>query len=231
VREHAPHLLSSDRRQTAVAWTRESTLTAEETAREVASEPTQAIPHMRGAQRHAETFARPREAPHVVLEAAREHRRAIFVVAVLTNYLWELAQAPLYVSMESFRAVWWHCFVASLGDGLLVVGIVVAGRVALRRHTWFVHPGVAGYGVMVAAGLIIGVTVEWVAVYRSKRWIYTAWMPRIPGSRSGWGLSCKCACSHRSSFTSWRGGVAERHRPDNAGLGPMGQPRGKTRSE
>ena len=110
---------------------------------------------------------------------------AIFVVAVLTNYLWELAQAPLYVSMESFRAVWWHCFVASVGDGLLVLGIFVAGRVALRRHTWFVHPGVAGYGVMVAAGLIIGVTVEWVAVYRSKRWIYTAWMPRIPGLAVG----------------------------------------------
>ena len=48
---------------------------------------------------------------------------AIFVVAVLGNYPWELAQAPLYVGMESFRAVWWHCFVASLGDGLLVLGI------------------------------------------------------------------------------------------------------------
>ena len=28
----------------------------------------------------------------------------LFVVAVLANYLWELAQAPLYVGMESFRA-------------------------------------------------------------------------------------------------------------------------------
>jgi len=51
----------------------------------------------------------------------------LFVVAVLANYLWELAQAPLYVGMESFRAVWWHCFVASLGDGLLVLGIFVTG--------------------------------------------------------------------------------------------------------
>src|SRR5438445_524792 len=46
---------------------------------------------------------------------------AIFVVAVLGNYPWELAQAPLYAGMESFRTVAWHCFVASLGDGLLVL--------------------------------------------------------------------------------------------------------------
>ena len=109
----------------------------------------------------------------------------IFVVAVLANYLWELAQAPLYFGMESFRAVWWHCFVASLGDGLLVLGIFATGWVILRRHTWFVHPGVAGYGVMVAAGLVIGVTVEWVAVHIFARWMYTAWMPRVPGLAVG----------------------------------------------
>ena len=110
---------------------------------------------------------------------------AIFGVAVLVNSPWELAQAPLYVGLEHVRMVLWHCFVASLGDGLLVLGIFVAGRVALRRHTWFVHPGVAGYGVMVAAGLVIGVTVEWVAVYIFARWMYTAWMPRVPGLAVG----------------------------------------------
>ena len=86
---------------------------------------------------------------------------AIFVVAVLGNYPWELAQAPLYVGMESFRAVWWHCFVASLGDGLLVLGIFAIGWLLLRRHTWFVHPGIQGYGAMVTTGLVIGITIEW----------------------------------------------------------------------
>src|SRR2546428_6841361 len=74
---------------------------------------------------------------------------AIFVVAVLGNYPWELAQAPLYAVMESFRTVAWHCFVASLGDGLLVLSIFAAGWVALRRHTWFMHPGVQGYRALV----------------------------------------------------------------------------------
>ena len=109
----------------------------------------------------------------------------LFVVAVFTNYLWELAQAPLYVGMEGFRAVAWHCFIASLGDGLLVLGIFVTGWIVLRRHRWFTHPGVAGYGVMVGTGLVMGVTVEWVAVHILVRWMYTAWMPRVPGLAVG----------------------------------------------
>ncbi len=110
---------------------------------------------------------------------------AIFVVAVLGNYPWELAQAPLYVGMERFRAVWWHCFVASLGDGLLVLGIFAMGWLFLRQQRWFMHPGRLGYEVMLTTGLVIGITVEWVAVHRLGRWMYTAWMPRIPGLAVG----------------------------------------------
>ena len=106
---------------------------------------------------------------------------AIFVMAVLGNYPWELAQAPLYVGMASLRATWWHCFVASLSDGLLVLGIFAIGWLVLRRHTWFVDPGAQGYAVMVMAGLVIGVTIEWVAVHLLGRWMYTARMPLVPG--------------------------------------------------
>jgi hypothetical protein len=43
----------------------------------------------------------------------------VFIVAVAVNYLWELAQAPLYIGMEIYNsAVFWHCFVASLGMDL-----------------------------------------------------------------------------------------------------------------
>jgi hypothetical protein len=105
----------------------------------------------------------------------------VFVVAVLFNYPWELAQAPLYVGMNSFRATWWHCFRASLGDGLLVFIIFAAGWAVLWRRDWFVHPGVRGYLVMLAIGLTIGVSVEWGAVHLLGRWAYTAQMPLLPG--------------------------------------------------
>ncbi|MGH7966973.1 MAG: hypothetical protein ACRERD_34985 [Candidatus Binatia bacterium] len=105
----------------------------------------------------------------------------IFAVAVLFNYPWELAQAPLYVGMNSFSTTWWHCFVASVGDGVLVLLILVVGWVVLRRRDWFVHPGVRAYAVMLVTGLVIGVSVEWAAVHVAERWAYTARMPLVPG--------------------------------------------------
>jgi hypothetical protein len=105
---------------------------------------------------------------------------AVFVVAVLVNYPWELAQSPLYVGMGSLRQMWWHCFRASLGDGLLVLLIFATGWLVLRRWYWFVHPGAHGYFLMLVTGLVIGVIVEWTAVHVAERWAYTAEMPRVP---------------------------------------------------
>jgi hypothetical protein len=105
----------------------------------------------------------------------------LFVVAVLFNYAWELAQSPLYLGMENFRAMWWHCFVASVGDGFLVLLIFATGWAVLRRQTWFVQPGMRGYFLMLVMGLVIGVSVEWAAVHVAGRWAYTAQMPLVPG--------------------------------------------------
>lgn len=107
---------------------------------------------------------------------------SIFVVAVLLNYPWELAQAPLYVGMEDYNAeVLLHCFVASLGDGIMVLLIVAAGWITLRQPDWFVRPGISGYVVMIAAGLLLAVVVEWVPVHKFERWAYAERMPTLPG--------------------------------------------------
>jgi hypothetical protein len=104
----------------------------------------------------------------------------VYAVAVAANYPWELAESPLYEGMGDFGAMWWHCFVASLGDGLLVLFILAAGWIAFGRTGWFVSPGVAGYGLMLAVGLVIAVAVEWIAL-RVERWSYAATMPLVPG--------------------------------------------------
>ena len=111
---------------------------------------------------------------------------SVFAVAVLLNYLWELAQAPLYVGLESYNAsVFWHCFVASLGDGVMVLLIVAAGWICFRRWDWFQQPGLAGYVLMLTAGLLLAVSVEWVAVHILARWEYTEKMPTLPRLRIG----------------------------------------------
>ena len=104
----------------------------------------------------------------------------LFVIAVPVNYVWEIVQAPLYIGMESFKLVWWHCGLAAMGDGLLVLLIYAVGWAVLRRRDWFVRPGIAGYAVMLAAGLVISVSFEWLAVFVANRWTYTAQMPLVP---------------------------------------------------
>jgi hypothetical protein len=105
---------------------------------------------------------------------------AIFVAAVIVNYPWELAQTPLYEGMGDFSRMLWHCFVASFGDGLLLLLIFGACWATLRRRDWFVSPGRRGYLVMLAAGLVVGVAVEWAAVHLAGQWAYTPRMPVIP---------------------------------------------------
>lgn len=104
---------------------------------------------------------------------------SVFVLAVAVNYLWEMAQCPLFAE-SSDCGKFWHCFRASLGDGVLVLTILAAGWIALKRSDWFARPGTRGYAVMLAAGLLLGLLVEWVAVHLLGRWEYGPAMPLIP---------------------------------------------------
>jgi len=106
----------------------------------------------------------------------------VFAVAVIVNYLWELAQAPLYAGLESYDTrVFWHCFATSLGDGSMVLLIVAAGWITLKRLDWFERPGIAGYVVMLIAGLLLAVLVEWLGLHVLRRWQYSERMPLLRG--------------------------------------------------
>lgn len=105
----------------------------------------------------------------------------IFIVAVALNYLWEVAQAPLYMGLEDWNSVWWRCFVAAFGDGILVWPIFVVGWLTFRRFDWYVQPNGQALAVMLVAGLAIGIGIEWMAVNMLGRWAYTVDMPLLPG--------------------------------------------------
>ncbi len=110
---------------------------------------------------------------------------AVFAVAVAINYPWELAQSPLYVQPGGAGVRLVHCGVASLGDGVLVLLIVAAGRLVLRRRDWFLRPGIRGYLVMLVTGLLVSVGVEWAALHVLGWWAYAPRMPLVPGLAVG----------------------------------------------
>lgn len=106
----------------------------------------------------------------------------IFIIAVCVNYVWELVQAPLYVGFETYgREMLWHCFVASWGDGIMVLAIFAAGWIGFGRWNWFEGPGIAGYVVMLTSGFLLALLVEWVALHMLGRWQYTEKMPTLFG--------------------------------------------------
>lgn len=109
----------------------------------------------------------------------------LYVAAVAINYAWEVRQTSLFSGMQDGTNIWWHCFVASLGDGVIVWIIYIAGWAILHRTDWFISPGIKGYTVMLGAGLVIAILIEWVALHILNRWAYTPDMPVIPGINIG----------------------------------------------
>ena len=104
----------------------------------------------------------------------------VYTTAVIVNYPWEMTQAVLFAPMGNVLQGAWRCFVASLGDGVLVLGIFAVGWVAFRRAAWADRPGAAGYSLMLATGFVIAVFVERLAL-KQGRWSYEPEMPVIPG--------------------------------------------------
>lgn len=105
---------------------------------------------------------------------------ALFGVAVGINYIWEMAQMPLYQNMP-FDALssWLICFRASLGDGVIVLAIWALGAAVYRRLDWFrpVRPG--SLAILVLSGAAIAVAIE-IHALATDRWAYSDLMPLVP---------------------------------------------------
>jgi hypothetical protein len=109
----------------------------------------------------------------------------LFIAATALNYPWELAQASLYVGMESWTDMKWHCFVASMGDGVLIWTIFAIGWAVFKRVDWYMRLSIHTFTLMLTLGLGIGVSVEWMAVNVLGRWQYTPKMPVFPALNVG----------------------------------------------
>lgn len=108
----------------------------------------------------------------------------VFMVAVPVNYLWELGQSSLYLPPSRFRDMLWHCFVASLGDGVIIGLIYGASAILFRERDWYGRMSLGRWGVLLTSTLVVGTLVEWTGL-RLQRWSYADTMPLVPGLRVG----------------------------------------------
>jgi len=101
----------------------------------------------------------------------------VYIVSVLINFLWEMAQMGLYSGMSYSQPVdWLLCFRASLGDGVMVLVILLAGRLFFGRWSWFGTRPITRVWFTMGLGGIIGLATEMVSL-EMGRWEYTEAMP------------------------------------------------------
>jgi hypothetical protein len=108
----------------------------------------------------------------------------VYASAVILNFPWEMAQAPLYEPMGTLWEATRRCFSASLGDGVMVVLVVLAGKVAFRSITWFVDRSPKRVLFASIAGMALSVLVELWGLH-THRWAYLPAMPLLPATRIG----------------------------------------------
>lgn len=105
----------------------------------------------------------------------------LLAVALPLYFAWEMAQAPFFTGMPAgWVKATLMCAQATLGDGVLVAAVAIAGTLLYRDRRWFVPPSLPRYVVAVVVGVALQIAVEWVMVYRLGRWGYASDQPILP---------------------------------------------------
>ena len=105
------------------------------------------------------------------------------IAAFALNWIWENAQAPLYMGYAGFAREVWMCTVATAGDLVIIAAIWVVVAMAWRDPAWHRRGTPSRTASAAVAGLAIAVAVEYWAL-DTGRWAYET-MPLVPFTRIG----------------------------------------------
>lgn len=104
----------------------------------------------------------------------------LFIYASILNYPWEVAQSTLFSGMGDIKTAWRHCIGSSLGDGLITLIVYAAVCLTFKNLSWSLHMKREKFAFVALLGLLVGASIEWIAVNVLNRWSYTPEMPLIP---------------------------------------------------
>lgn len=104
----------------------------------------------------------------------------VYAIAMSINYVWEMAQMPLYQDMR-FNELhsYFLCLQASFGDANITIAIFVVGLLLFRNWSWPAKLNIPKFAYLTITGGGIAILIELLAM-KIGRWTYTSLMPLLP---------------------------------------------------
>ncbi len=103
---------------------------------------------------------------------------------LVANYAWEMLQMDLYEGLGGGMG-WWPCFVAALGDLVILSLLYGAMALAARDWLWFARLSRGRIALLAGLGFLAALAIEGHALAVGK-WTYQPAMPRVPVLGIAW---------------------------------------------
>jgi len=103
----------------------------------------------------------------------------IIIFSIPINFVWEMAQMPLYKNMLWNLDTTFFCLAAGFGDAVMILIIFFSVALLLRKISWLINLTLSKTILTLLIGFIIAVIVERIAL-ADNMWSYSELMPIIP---------------------------------------------------
>lgn len=103
----------------------------------------------------------------------------ILVLAFMLNFLWEMAQMPLFKNMPFNWETALFCTLASIADCIMVLLLYVGFGLMYKNFMWFRQPRLLQVVLLVITGGVGAVLIEKKYLLLGN-WVYSSCMPVVP---------------------------------------------------
>ncbi len=105
--------------------------------------------------------------------------RIIMGLAFALNFLWEMAQMPLFKNMPLNWETTFFCALASIADCIMVMILYLGFSLIYKNAFWFLQPSLLRVIFLITAGGLGAILAEKKHLFLGN-WAYSTYMPLVP---------------------------------------------------